>query len=346
MKAKQLLFLFSALAFSYTINAQDYNPYKDIGKKGKVLTLSKGKYVEFFDMDTIQRIGTVMYNIRTKKIVKLLNPETVYKKASNNTSSSRWYSPDPLADKFASFTPYNFVENNPLNMIDPDGREASPIYDNVTGAFLGTDDQGFSGDILFTSSEIYHNILSPLGTTATHSMAEAFSSKIDGMLANPSQQRVDAVTNAINDVVSKTENKGFAMSELHNGKVSSYYYGGKDANNVVALNNNDGSPIGLKVPASSSPTKDANGQSKITFNLSPSSIIARTDNGKNQGTVENVQNTAMHEKGHIKDKAPGNGTAHAKAYEIQMKHPSFQKVTPEFRKQVIEAYNDVKAGKL
>jgi hypothetical protein len=128
MKAKQLLFLFSALALSYTINAQDYNPYKDIGKKGKVLTLSKGKYVEFFDMDTIQRIGTVMYNIRTKKIVKLLSAITVYKKASNNTSSSRWYSIDPLADKYATYSPYNFVLNNPIRLVDPDGREPVDDY--------------------------------------------------------------------------------------------------------------------------------------------------------------------------------------------------------------------------
>lgn len=133
MKANQLLLLITIFIFATTVSAQDYNPYKDIGKKGKVLTLSKGKYVEFFDMDTIQRIGTVMYNIRTHKIVKLLNAADVYKKSSNNTSASRWYSPDPLADKFASLSPYNFVENNPINKIDPDGMEATDWYRDKKG---------------------------------------------------------------------------------------------------------------------------------------------------------------------------------------------------------------------
>jgi RHS repeat-associated protein len=38
----------------------------------------------------------------------------------------RWFARDPLAKKFAEWSPYNFVMNNPINMIDPDGRE--PIY--------------------------------------------------------------------------------------------------------------------------------------------------------------------------------------------------------------------------
>ncbi len=35
----------------------------------------------------------------------------------------RWLSVDPLADKYAGWSPYNYVMNNPLILIDPDGRE-------------------------------------------------------------------------------------------------------------------------------------------------------------------------------------------------------------------------------
>lgn len=34
----------------------------------------------------------------------------------------RWLSEDPLARKYASLSPYNFVANNPLMLVDPDGR--------------------------------------------------------------------------------------------------------------------------------------------------------------------------------------------------------------------------------
>ena len=37
-------------------------------------------------------------------------------------SLSVWTGVDPLADQFAGWSPYNYTMNNPINMIDPDGR--------------------------------------------------------------------------------------------------------------------------------------------------------------------------------------------------------------------------------
>lgn len=131
MNATKTIFAALFVLATTMTEAQEYNPFEDIGKKGKIVTLSKGKYVEVFDYDSIQRIGTVLFNIRTKKVVKLLNAEETFKKFSDNSSASRWYSPDPLADKGKniSYSPYAFVFNNPINYTDPDGQDGIRVID-------------------------------------------------------------------------------------------------------------------------------------------------------------------------------------------------------------------------
>jgi hypothetical protein len=62
---------------------------------------------------------------------------------------------DPLSEKYYSLSPYMYCAGNPLRYIDPFGMDirynsyynASPAFDR-NGNFLGTDDEGYSGNIL------------------------------------------------------------------------------------------------------------------------------------------------------------------------------------------------------
>jgi RHS repeat-associated protein len=47
-----------------------------------------------------------------------------------DASVSRWLSLDPMAEKYLNWSPYNFVKNNPLIFIDPDGRDLIFAFKN------------------------------------------------------------------------------------------------------------------------------------------------------------------------------------------------------------------------
>jgi hypothetical protein len=123
MKCQNSILLFFLLTLTTQLCAQDYNPFKSIGKEGKISKAYGDKFVEVFDYDTIQRIGSVLFNIKTKRIVELLPDDKVFKKYSNNSSASRWYQIDPLVDKYPEWSPYVFAADNPIRYNDPDGRE-------------------------------------------------------------------------------------------------------------------------------------------------------------------------------------------------------------------------------
>ena len=44
----------------------------------------------------------------------------------------RWTSPDPLADKYYSISPYAFCNNNPVNFVDPDGAAVGFVIDVIS----------------------------------------------------------------------------------------------------------------------------------------------------------------------------------------------------------------------
>lgn len=120
MKFKLLWIL--TITISYLkVSGQNYNPFASLGKETSVVTLSNGKYEEFFDTDTIQRIGSILFNIRQKRIITLLDPDSLLLRSFDNSSVNRWYGVDPKSNMRVSLSPYNFVQNNPIIRIDPDG---------------------------------------------------------------------------------------------------------------------------------------------------------------------------------------------------------------------------------
>lgn len=104
-------------------------PFKDYNYKVTVMTASDGYNYEFYDQEDTTRIGTVIINRLTRKIVKFVDPS---KDDFPDEVISRMYDPyvgrfwqiDPLADhpNQLSLSPYNAFWNNPILYNDPDGQ--------------------------------------------------------------------------------------------------------------------------------------------------------------------------------------------------------------------------------
>ncbi len=127
---KKLIWLPLVILLATVTQAQD-NPYESLGIDVKVITLSNGKYKEFFDDERFVQIGNIVYDIEEKKLVWVINrdslPENFYLLP---LSDSRWISPDPLSDEFTSVSPYNYGLNNPIRFNDPTGlAPESPLDD-------------------------------------------------------------------------------------------------------------------------------------------------------------------------------------------------------------------------
>ncbi|MFZ4930157.1 hypothetical protein [Chryseobacterium sp. Mn2064] len=101
------------------------NPFAKYGVYPKIATLSKGKYLEFHDMDSVVSIGSVRFNRKTKSITEFREIDLSDPDAQPYLDTAgRWISPDPLSEEFTSWSPYNISYNNPISNIDPDGRAA------------------------------------------------------------------------------------------------------------------------------------------------------------------------------------------------------------------------------
>ena len=120
-------------------NIKAGNPFVKYGCKAPVATLSKGKYLEVHDLDSIVIIGTTRWHVYKKIIVGEIKIDSLNLDAQpTGDVPGMWMSPDPLSEEYPSWNPYNYCKQNPINLIDPDGRDPGDYY-GKNGEHLGKD---------------------------------------------------------------------------------------------------------------------------------------------------------------------------------------------------------------
>ena len=293
--AKRLLAISLLLLCASITKAQDGNPFKSIHKKGKIETAYGDRFVEVFDYDSIQRIGSILFNIHTKKIVKLLTDKKIFEKYSNNSSASRWYSIDPKAYKYFSLSPYNYGGNNPINNIDPDGREiigvtkddAKKFKANLNTMLKDKAYDGFRG-LIGLKNKTFKSIDQAAFDKATSGLStdqKAFAQTVFNTINSKDQHMVE--------YSSKEGNVSAEGSKLLNDKAGGVF--------SKTMENNDGQLKGATVAGiwGSTTIKTSDGYYSIIIEgLTPKeagSDYINSTTGVKGGNPEGTETTAGHE---------------------------------------------------
>src|SRR5690606_17213427 len=85
-------------------------------------SVSWGKFDEEIHTKPLEHLGNTVFDTKTKRIVSFLPDDVLYDNYNFDPAAFAW-NVDPLAHKFPHASPYNFVENNPIMRIDPDGAD-------------------------------------------------------------------------------------------------------------------------------------------------------------------------------------------------------------------------------
>lgn len=165
MNAKIYTALTLILVVANCVHSQNTkNPFQKFGYDVLTATLSKGEFEEFHDLSEIVEIGSVLYNTKTKEIVKILEQDST---TIDIPAATAAMSIDPHCERYYWISPYVYAANNPIKFVDPDGRDIWLYYEDDEGKeqkMLYTAGMNYSGNNSFVSNTIsYLNALNDNG---------------------------------------------------------------------------------------------------------------------------------------------------------------------------------------
>jgi hypothetical protein len=131
--------------------------FQTIDEEGeRYATLSWGLFDEVHKPKDVERYGRALFDTRTQKIIALTEVDSLYNRYPMDIGVFAM-SVDPLAAKYTSLSPYNFVGGNPIYNIDSDGRDIYAFFAVVGGGGNYTDPAGHTVLVVTKYKEVEIN---------------------------------------------------------------------------------------------------------------------------------------------------------------------------------------------
>jgi Effector protein len=140
------------------VHAQD-NPYAIFGYKPKTILKDEPEHLKVFNKDTTSLYHAFEFDAEAKNVLIYGKNGSILKTVKvENNETYRFMSIDPMSEKYYDQSPYNYVLNNPIKYVDPDGREVwisygenqRAKYDN--GKLYNEDGSKYKGKDSFVSN--------------------------------------------------------------------------------------------------------------------------------------------------------------------------------------------------